>query len=87
VDFDLDGSIGQILDQIAVSAVMCVEAGPGAPELSAFRRVHGASRKRSALDVLRSTNLEFVLEEDKIRIFGPAEAKAFWDGWLAEQRK
>jgi hypothetical protein len=87
VDFDLEGSLGQILEQIAVSAVMCVESGPGAPPLTEFRRIHGASRKRSALEVLRACDLEFVLEDDKIRILGPAEAKTFWDGWLAEQRK
>jgi HEAT repeat protein len=87
VDFDLEGSTGQVLEQIAVSAVMCIEAGPGAPPLSGFRRIHGSSRKRSALDVLRSTGLEFVLEEDRIRILGPAEAKAFWADWIAEQRR
>jgi HEAT repeat protein len=86
VDFDIDGSIGAVLEQIAVSAVMCIEPGPGAPPLTEFRRVHGASRKRSALDVLRATDLEFVLEDDKIRILGPSEARAFWASWLAEQR-
>ncbi len=87
LDRDLDGTLGEVLEELAVHAVSCVEVegeGPGA--LESFRRVHAESRRRSTLEVLLALDVPFVLENDRIRIFSPAEARRFWNAWLLEAR-
>lgn len=87
LDRDLDGMLGEVLEELAVHAVSCVEVeGEGPGGLDRFRRVHAESRRRSTLEVLLALDVPFVLENDRIRIFSPAEARRFWNTWLLEAR-
>lgn len=89
VEKDVEGSGTEILVELAERAATCADVAPEArhPSLSAFRRIHAASRKRSVLEVLTSLDVDFVLESDRIRILSPEQAAAFWTEWLAEARK
>jgi HEAT repeat protein len=89
IDKDVEGTGTEILVELAERAVTCADVSPDAhqPSLSAFRRIHAASRKRSVLEVLISLEVDFVLESDRIRILSPEQASAFWVEWLAETRK
>ncbi|HEX7897621.1 MAG TPA: hypothetical protein VF950_07655, partial [Planctomycetota bacterium] len=53
-------------------------------DLLRFHRFYGSARKRSALDLLQALDLPFVLEEDRIRVLSPAQAKEFWIQWTFE---
>ena len=87
IDHDLAGTAGEILEELAVDAVLCVEAGPEArPLLAPARRFYGSLRKRTALDVLLALEVPFVLEDDRIRILSAAQAADFWTTWLYEAR-
>ena len=81
VDDDLEGTAGELLDELAARAVMCVESGV---PLTSFRRLYGSARKRSALDLILALDIPFVLEEDRIRVLTPEQAAAFWTQWIFE---
>ena len=83
LDEDLDGTRGEILDDVALRAVMCVEPTAGVP-LAELCRVDAAARKRSALEALEALDVPFVLEEDRIRVLTPQQANEFWTKWLYE---
>jgi HEAT repeat protein len=85
VDHDVDGTKGEILEELATRAVMCVESSPDVErDLLPFQRFYASARKRSILDLLQALDLPFVLEEDRIRILAPARAKDFWTQWTFE---
>lgn len=90
LDKDVEGSGTELLVELAEHAVMCAEIPQecaNLPALTLFRRIHAGSRHRSALEVLRSLDVEFVLESDRIRILDADEARAFWTEWLSQIQK
>jgi HEAT repeat protein/uncharacterized C2H2 Zn-finger protein len=90
LDKDIEGSGTELLVELAEHAVMCAEIPQectGLPALTLFRRIHAGSRHRTALEILRSLDAEFVLESDRIRILDPEQARAFWAEWLSQIQK
>lgn len=87
IDQDMDGTAGEILEELAVQALLCAEPSPGTEaRLREPQRFYGSVRKRSALEVLQALDLPFVLEEDRVRILTPAQARDFWTTWIFEAR-
>jgi len=87
---DIEGSGLEILTTATELAGMCAEVSSEAaalPVMTAFRRIHSGSRKRSVLELLRLLEVDYVLEPGIIRVLSPEQAAAFWTGWLAESRK
>jgi HEAT repeat protein len=88
IERDLEGTLGEVLDAVALHASMCIELdAKDAPDLSAFRRVHADARRRTALDVLTELGVDFVLDGDRIRVMTPARAREHWTPWIAATRK
>ena len=86
----MEGSGLDLVHRVAADALLCAEVGPVAermPALQAFHRVHGDARKRSALDVLLSLGVDFVLEEGRLLVLDPVEAHHFWTAWLLKARQ
>jgi hypothetical protein len=90
LDKDVDGSVAEVLLAAAEQAGMCAELTTEAaalPRLTAFRRIHATSRKRSVLELLRLLDVDFVLDPGIIKILSPEQAKKFWADWRAEHPK
>lgn len=89
VDRRLEGRGLDLVHRVAEEALLCAEVGPVAeklPALQSFHRVHADARRRSALDVLRSLDVEFVLDEGRLLVLDPVEAHHFWSAWLLKVR-
>ncbi len=90
IDRDVDGTAAEIIMDLGERAVLCPEVGAECmdlPELQVFHRFHGASRRRTVLEVLQTLQVPFVLDSDRLRILTPEQARAFWAAWLADPLK